>query len=138
MLLALDSKSPQLGVVTAASVRDVAVRLRSGRIASLPMGQCIPITPERSNMTSRLNETMSHFISLEIKKDKMLEIFSEKLKVLQEDLAQVPDIGKPAKATSVHITVATLNIRSEEMEMVTGKIDTAIKKYVDMTNPTQG
>ena len=111
VLLALDGKDPQLGVVTAASKRDVTVRYRSGRLASLPMGQCIPITPGGSNMTSRLNEAMSHFISLEVKKDKMLEIFSEKLKVLQEDLAQVPDIGKPVKTGSVHITVATLNMQ---------------------------
>ena len=102
------------------------------------MGQCIPVTPGRNNMTSRLNEPMSHFLSLEIQKNKLLEIFSGKLNVLQEDLAQVPDIGKPAKTTSVHITVAALNIRSEELEMVTEKIDTAIKKYVDMTNPTTG
>ena len=77
VLLSLDGKGPQLGVVTAASKRDVTVRHRSGRVTSLPMGQCIPITPGGNNMTS----------SLEIKKDKMLEIFSEKLKMLQEDLA---------------------------------------------------
>merc|ERR1712055_118413 len=79
VLLALDSKSPQLGVVTTASARDVTVRFRGGRVASLPMGRCIPVTPGRSNMTSRLNEPMYHFLSLEIKNDKMLEIFSEKL-----------------------------------------------------------
>ena len=107
-------------------------------MASLPMGQCIPVTPGRNNMTSRLNEPMSHFLSLEIQRNKLLEIFSGKLNVLQEDLAQVPDIGKPAKTTSVHITVAALNIRSEELEMVTEKIDTAIKKYIDLTNPITG
>ena len=138
VLLTLDSKTHQLGVVTTAGVRDVTVQFRGGRVASLPMGQCIPVTPGRNNMTSRLNEPMSHFLSLEIQRNKLLEIFSGKLNVLQEDLAQVPDIGKPAKTTSVHITVAALNIRSEELEMVTEKIDTAIKKYIDVTNPTTG
>ena len=89
-------------------------------------------------MAGRVNEAMSHFISLEIRKDKMLEAFSEKLKMLQEDLAQVPDIGKPVKTGSMHITIATLNICSEEMGMVTEMIDTAIRRYVDMTNPTTG
>ena len=46
-------------------------------MASLPVGQCIPITPGRNNMTSRLNEPMSHFLSLEIQKNKLLEIFLE-------------------------------------------------------------
>ena len=89
-------------------------------------------------MNDRLSEPMSHFVSLEIRKDKMLEVFSEKLKVLQEDLSQVPDIGKPAKPGSLHITIATLNIGSEEMSMVTEMLDTAIRRYVDLTNPTTG
>ena len=89
-------------------------------------------------MTTRKNEPMSHFLSLEIQKNKLLEIFSRKLNALQEDLAQVPDIGKPTKTTSVHITVAALSIRKEELEVVTEKIDTAIKKYIDVTNPTTG
>ena len=57
---------------------------------------------------------------------------------MQEDLAQVPDIGKPAKSGSVHITVATLSIQDEEMETVAGMIDTAIKGYVEMLNSTTG
>merc|ERR1711888_111216 len=113
VLLTLDSKTPQLGVVTMVGVRDMTVRFRGGRMASLPVGQCIPITPGRNNMTSRLNEPMSHFLSLEIQKNKLLEIFSGKLNVLQEDLAQVPDIGKPAKTTSVQISVASLNKRGQ-------------------------
>ena len=87
-------------------------------------------------MNDRVNEPMSRFVSLEIRKDKMLEVFSEKLKVLQEDLSQVPDIGKPAKPGSLHITIATLNIGSEEMSMVTEMLDTAIRRYVDLTDPT--
>ena len=51
---------------------------------------------------------------MKVKKDRMLEIFTEKLRVMQEDLAQVPDIGKHAKSGSVHITVATLSIQDEE------------------------
>ena len=68
----------------------------------------------------------------------MLEIFTEKFRVMQEDLAQVPDIGKPAKSGSVHITVATLSIQDEEMETVVGLVDTAIKGYVEMLNSTTG
>ena len=124
--------------MTTASVRDVTVRLRGGRVTALPIGQCVPVTPGRSNMNNRINEEMTHFLSFEIQKNKLLEVFSEKLKVLQEDMDQVPGIGKPAKTTSVHITVAALNIRSEELEMVTERVNTAIMKYIDLTNPIAG
>ena len=107
-------------------------------MASLPVGQFIPITPGRNNMATRINGPMSHFLSLEIQRNELLEIFSRKLNALQQDLAQWPGIGKPTKTTSVHVTVAALSIRKEELEVVTEKIDTAIKKYIDVTNPTTG
>ena len=84
-------------------------------------------------MANRLNEPCSHFISLEVKNDGLLDIFKEKLRAMQEDLAQVPDIGKPTKSEYVHITVAT-----QEMEIVSGMIDTAVKGYVEMLNSTTG
>ena len=89
-------------------------------------------------MANRLNEPCSHFISLEVKNDGLLDIFKEKLRAMQEDLAQVPDIGKPTKSGSVHITVATLSIHDQEMETVAGMIDTAVKGYVEMLNSTTG
>ena len=75
VLLELEGRNPQLGVVTAASTRDVSVRYRSGRVANLPMGQCVPVTPG-INMANRLNEPCSHFISLEVKNDGLLDIFN--------------------------------------------------------------
>ena len=107
-------------------------------MASLPVGQFIPIAPGRNNMTTRKNEPMSHFLSLEIQKNELLEIFSRKLNALQQDLAQWPGIGKPTKTTSVHVTVAALSVSKEELEEVTGKIDKAIKQYRKITNPTTG
>ena len=107
-------------------------------MAALPVGQCVPVTPSRNNMENRNGEEMSHFISLEIQENRLLEVFSEKLKVLQEDMDQVPGIGKPTKPTSIHITVAVLNIRSEELAMVTERVNTAVMKYIDLTNPVAG
>ena len=138
VLLSLDNKPPQLGVVTTAGLRDVTVRLRGGRVAALPVGQCVPVTPGRNNMENRNGEEMSHFLSFEIQKNRLLEVFSEKLKTLQEDMDQVPGIGKPTKTTSIHITVAALNIRSEELDMVTARVNTAVMKYIDLTNPVAG
>ena len=107
-------------------------------MASLPVGQFIPIAPGRNNMTTRKNEPMTHFLSLEIQRNELLEIFSRKLNALQQDLAQWPGIGKPTKTTSVHVTVAVLSLRKEELEVVTEKLETAIKKYIAVTNPTTG
>ena len=81
---------------------------------------------------------MSHFLSLEIQKNNLKEIFARKLTALQQDLAQYPGIGKPTKTTSVHVTVAAFCIRKEELEEVVGKIDKAINQYRKVTNPTTG
>ena len=81
---------------------------------------------------------MSHFLSLEIQRNELLEIFSRKLNALQQDLAQWPGIGKPTKTTSVHVTVAVLSLRKEELEVVTKNIEKAIKQYIAVTNPTTG
>ena len=54
---------------------------------------------------------MSHFLSLEIQKNNLKEIFARKLTALQQDLAQYPGIGKPTKTTLVHVTVAAFCIR---------------------------
>ena len=137
-MLSVDSKGPQLGVVISASERDVTVRHRSGKETSLPMGQCVPVTHGDNTMNNRVSEPMSHFISLEIRRDKLMEAFVERLQELQQDLSLVPNIGKPVKTASLHITMATLNIHDEEMSMVTGMLDTAIKRYIDLTNPTTG
>ena len=72
-------------------------------------------------MTTRKNEPMTHFLSLEIQRNELLEIFSRKLNALQQDLAQWPGIGKPTKTTSVHVTVAALCISKKELEEVTGR-----------------
>ena len=42
------------------------------------------------------------------------------------------------KTGSLHITMATFNINDEEMSMVTGMLDTAIRRYMDLTSPTTG
>ena len=126
-----------MGLLTAATTRDLSVRYRSGRVANLPMGQCVPVTP-LTNMASRLNEPFIHFISLEVKNDGLLDIFKEKLKSMQESLAQVPDIGKPTKSGSVHITVATLRMHDLEIETVSGMVETAVRGYVEMLNSSTG
>ena len=97
-------------MVISASERDVTVRHRSGKETSLPMGQCVPVTHRDNTMNNRVSEPMSHFISLEIRRDKLMEAFVERLQELQQDLSLVPNIGKPVKTASLHITMATLNI----------------------------
>ena len=89
-------------------------------------------------MASRLNEPFTHFISLEVKNDDLLDIFKNKLRLMQDNLAQVPDIGKPTKPDSVHITVATLRIHDLEIETVSGMVETAVRGYVEMLNSSTG
>ena len=57
---------------------------------------------------------------------------------MQDNLAQVPDIGKPTKPDSVHITVATLRIHDLEIETVSGMVETAVRGYVEMLNSSTG
>ena len=137
VMIELQSGLPQLGVVIACSARDVSVRHPDGRVVSLPMGQCVPVTPGVA-MANRRDESFTHFVSLEVKDCDSLENFKEKAKEMQETLEQVPLIGKPAKMNSFHVTMGTLRVHEVELEAVTRMIGTAVECYVNMLNSSDG
>ena len=137
VLLDIETGPPQLGVVIACTARDATVRHSDGKIVSLPMGHCVPVTPG-VRMADRRGEPFTHFLSLEVRKDELLDAFQGKVKELQEVLEQVPLIGRPAKSNSLHITIGVMRIHDPEMEAVTAMIEAAVECYVNMLNSMDG
>ena len=89
-------------------------------------------------MASREGEPFTHFLSLEMKSDKLLTEFEGKLKELQNDLKHTLDTGIPTKLESLHVTMGTLRIHEVELEEVSKRIKNAVENYVDMLNATNG
>ena len=65
---------------------------------------------------------LTHFISMECTPNTAWDIFSEKVEALQEDAALVFPIGKKIKVTSMHLTLATLLLKEEEVQKVQNQL----------------
>jgi hypothetical protein len=112
----LGGKPPCLGVVVATTQRDAQVRFKRGT-RTVPLGQCVPIA-RGDNMASgtRLGESFSHFISVEFDRQSLdYQMFTTKVKGMQDLLGDVAEIGKPVKPESLHITLAVLHMAEEEV-----------------------
>ena len=133
---------PVYGAVISLDERNVRVRAGDGREIETAVGQCIPLTPATSNsnttMGARTEEPFTHFISLEFNENELKEKFVEKIQKLQETLKSVENIGKAAKASSLHLTIATLNVKDGELDTVLKKAKTVHERFVDLLDAPDG
>ena len=115
---------------------------RSVRVCETAVGQCIPLTPDTSNsnttMGAKTEEPFTHFICLEFNENELKEKFVEKIQKLQETLKSVENIGKAAKASSLHLTIATLNVKDGELDTVLKKAKTVHERFVDLLDAPDG
>ena len=87
------------------------------------------IQPEKSK--SRIGETFNFFVSLEVKNDPDHRTFISQVEEFQEKtLSMFPEMqAKPAKLQSLHITLATLLVREDEMPVVIQSIEDAVAQF---------
>ena len=80
---------------------------------------------------SRIGETFNFFVSLEVKNDPDHRTFISQVEEFQErTLSMFPEIqAKPAKLQSLHITLATLLVREDEMPVVIQSIEDAVAQF---------
>ena len=69
-------------------------------------------------MATRKGQTFTHFISMECTPDRAWDVFREKVEALQQDAALVFLMGKKRKVTSMHLTIATLLLKEDEVQKV--------------------
>jgi 2'-5' RNA ligase len=129
----LGGKPPCLGVVVGTTQRDAQIRFKRGT-RTVPLGQCVPIASS-GNMSSgtRIGETFSHFISVEFDRQSLdFQMFTTKVKGMQDLLGDVAEIGKPVKQESLHITLAVLHMTEEEVPGLMEKTRRIWEEFVDL------
>jgi 2'-5' RNA ligase len=129
----LGGKPPCLGVVVGTTQRDAQIRFKRGT-RTVPLGQCVPIASS-GNMSSgtRIGETFSHFLSVEFDRQSLdFQMFTTKVKGMQDLLGDVAEIGKPVKQESLHITLAVLHMTEEEVPGLMEKTRRIWEEFVDL------
>ena len=80
---------------------------------------------------SRLGEAFTHFVSLEVKYDPDYRAFLSQVEEIQATLLSMfpQQQGKPAKMVSLHVTLATLLIKEDEMAYVIQSLADAVDQF---------
>jgi 2'-5' RNA ligase len=129
----LGGNPPCLGVVVGTTQRDAQVRFKRGT-RTVPLGQCVPIASS-DNMASgtRIGERFSHFLSVEFDRQSLdFQKFTTKVKGMQDLWGDVPEIGKPVKQESLHITLAVMHMTEEEVPELMERTKKIWQEFVDI------
>ena len=128
-------ESPELGVVTSLDRGECTVRLRN-RSLKTTVAVLTPVTlPQRSEKEiSAMSTNITHFISFEISSDKS----AERLAKLQAQLQAIESIGSPMKIPHIHLTLAVLSVKPEELGNVCIKTEKAIERFRDLLAGNEG
>ena len=79
-------------------------------------------------------DPISHYISVEVAGVETKKRMHE----MQEQMGQVPGIGKATKGKALHITLAVLKVPSGDIETVKDKIKKAVEAFKDMMESDSG
>ena len=94
-----------------------------------------PVTEDQNGMDA----DFTHLLSLDFSHDTMLNRFENNFKKLQESMSQIEGMGKAAKSSSLHLTIATLNAQnSEEVEEIQEKSRQVFLRFMDLINAPSG
>jgi 2'-5' RNA ligase len=123
---------PEIGVVTELHHGDCRVRLRNRSLATT-LAVLTPITLN-SEQGTKVMGVITHFISMELEG----EGAKEKIAELQVQLQSIPGIGKPMKIPNLHLMLAVLSVKPNELSEVSQKTIKAIERFKDVMSSSDG